>query len=170
MRWLSPIATFWVLVPVWLRTARDRRWRGAQRETAWSEPYPSLPTFATYWVLLIHPDTLCKYTQERRGGAQRPELRPMQPCHRCEERDSRWNQVEHVSRFLRKITLCALLKTAHLPEMPVFFFLILLIVSVVEDGIKVVLFFHKVSLQNLALILVNFSLEIIVLCLKTICI
>ena len=63
-----------------------------------------------------------------------------------------------------------MVKTAHLPEMPVFFFLILLIVSVVEDGIKVVLFFHKVSLQNLALILVNFSLEIIVLCLKTICI
>ena len=63
-----------------------------------------------------------------------------------------------------------MVKTAHLPAMPVFLFFILLIVSVVEDGIKVVLFFHKVSLQNLALILVNFTLEIIVLCLKTICI
>ena len=79
--------------------------------TRWSSPDPPLPTFATYWVSWPadpsrHVHTLCKYTQERRGGAQRPELRPIQPCHRCEERDSRWNQVEHSKIFEKNHSVC----------------------------------------------------------------
>ena len=47
------------------------------------------------------------------------------------------------------------------------FFLIFLLVCAVEDGIKVALFFHRVSLQHLTVVLVNFSLQVLVICLKT---
>ena len=47
------------------------------------------------------------------------------------------------------------------------FFIIFLLVWVVEDGIKVALFFHRISLQHLTVVLVNFSLQVLVICLET---
>ena len=47
------------------------------------------------------------------------------------------------------------------------FLVILLVVCLAQDGIKVALFFHRVSLQHLIIVLLNFSLEVIVNYLKT---
>ena len=46
------------------------------------------------------------------------------------------------------------------------FLVILLVVCLAQDGIKVALFFHRVSLQHLIIVLSNFSIEVIVNYLK----
>ena len=48
------------------------------------------------------------------------------------------------------------------------FLVILLVVCLAQDGIKVALFFHRVSLQHLIIVLSNFSIEVIVNYLKII--
>ena len=79
---------------------------------------------------------------------------------------STWSVKDGFSR-LTEATWTGVEKSLHLRQVMTFF-LILLLVCVVEDGIKVALFFHRVSLQHLTLVLLNFSCQVLGMCLKTI--
>ena len=93
---------------------------------------------------------------------QRPELKPTHPPDRLWH----WSgdrEAKIKSKCQRWIctTRCSKRKVM-IP-----FFIIFLLVWVVEDGIKVALFFHRISLQHLTVVLVNFSLQVLVICLET---